>query len=289
MGRKRAVMMITGKTKIVGILGWPVGHSLSPVMHNAAFMAQGIDFSYVPLPVHPDQLSHAVQGLKSMGFVGANVTIPHKVAIMPYLDELDASAQLAGAVNTLVIKEGKCIGYNTDAQGFIQSLQGKGVSIAGKTAVIMGAGGAARAVVCGLLAHGIANITIGTRNATKAEDFVKTIPQQEQLQGCNWNEQVFKEAITQCHILINCTPIGMGTDREASLPVNWELINKNAVICDLIYNPPLTDLLAQGQKRGHVVINGAGMLIEQGALAFELWTGAQAPRDIMAKEIAKFI
>lgn len=273
--------MITGKTKTLGILGWPVGHSLSPAMHNAAFADLTLDYSYIPLPVQPDQLEQAVQGLKSIGFVGANVTIPHKVTIMPFLDELDQSAQLAGAVNTIVIKQGKAIGYNTDAQGFVLSLAAKNITIKSKTAVIMGAGGAARAVVCGLLEQGITKIIIGTRSAIKAEEFVKTFPNYDNLQGCNWNEQTFKDAITQCDLLINCTPIGMQANSQVALPINWRDVQKDAVVCDLIYNPPLTQFLTDAQNCGHLIINGAGMLIEQGALAFELWTGEKAPRHIM--------
>jgi len=273
--------MITGNTKIIGILGSPVGHSLSPVMHNAAFEALALDYRYIPLPVAPEQLAAAVHGLKSMGFVGANVTIPHKVTIMPYLDELDPSAQLAGAVNTLVIKQGKCIGYNTDAQGFIQSLATKNIRLQGKTAVILGAGGAARAVACGLVGHGIASIMIGTRSAVKAEAFVESIPGATKLQGCDWDQPLFVEALTQCDLLINCTPLGMKSNSVVVPPINWQAVNKTAIVCDVVYTPPLTPLLAMAEQHGHVTINGAGMLIEQGALAFELWTGKSAPRDIM--------
>lgn len=281
--------MITGKTKTVGILGWPVGHSLSPLMHNASFAALELDYTYIPLPVHPDNLSQAVMGLKTMGFVGANVTIPHKVAIMPYLDKLDVSAQLAGAVNTIVVKEGRCIGYNTDAQGFIQSLTTKNITITGKTVVIMGAGGAARAVVCGLIAQNVDKILIGTRCAVKAQDFVKLFPAGTNLQGCDWQEQIFADAITQCDILINCTPIGMSSNQDSELPINWQALKASALVCDLIYTPPLTQFLAEAQKRGHVIINGAGMLVEQGALAFELWTGEIAPRNIMRATLSRIV
>ena len=281
--------MITGKTQTIGILGWPVAHSLSPAMHNAAFADLALDYSYIPLPVHPDHLEQAIQGLKSMGFVGVNVTIPHKVTIMPFLDEIDPSAQLAGAVNTVVIKQGKTIGYNTDAQGFVLSLTTKDVTINNKTAVIMGAGGAARAVVCGLLAQGIKKIIIGTRSQLKAEDFVKTFPNRNNLQGCNWDEEIFRNEIRQCDILINCTPIGMEANSKETLPVQWQDVPKATLVCDLIYNPPLTPFLIAAQKHGHVIINGAGMLIEQGALAFELWTGKKAPRHIMFTTIAKLM
>jgi len=281
--------MITGKTKTVGILGWPVGHSLSPFMHNAAFAALELDYTYVPLPVEPDHLGEAVAGLKAMGFVGANVTIPHKVTIMPYLDEIDPSAQLTGAVNTIVIRNGRCIGYNTDAQGFIQSLTAKNITLKGKTVVIMGAGGAARAVVSGLIQHGIDKIIIGTRNAVKAQEFVTLFPAGTNLQGCDWHDELFADAIAQCDILINCTPIGMSSSQQIELPINWQNVKTTAVVCDLIYNPPLTPFLAHAQSRGHIVINGAGMLVEQGALAFELWTGEVAPRSIMLDKLIKFI
>jgi len=281
--------MITGKTKTLGILAHPVGHSFSPFMHNAAFAALGLDYIYIPLPVEPKNLLQAVTGLKTMGFVGANVTIPHKVTIMPYLDELDLSAELAGAVNTIVIRNGRCIGHNTDAHGFIQSLTGKNITIQGKTAVIMGAGGAARAVVCGLLEHGIAKIVIGTRSNLKAQEFVRLFPAGTNIQGCNWQEKMFIDAITQCDLLINCTPLGMSTTNEVLLPINWQDVKPDAVVCDLIYNPPLTQFLAHAKSRGHIVINGVGMLVEQGALAFELWTRETAPRSIMLAELCKLI
>lgn len=281
--------MITGKTKIVGILGYPVGHSLSPLMHNAAFSALELDYIYVPLPVDPDHLGQAVAGLKAMGFVGANVTIPHKVTIMPYLDELDRSAELVGAVNTIVIRKGRCIGYNTDVQGFIQSLTAKNITIKGKNAVIMGAGGAARAVVCGLIEHGIEQIIIGTRSNLKAQEFVKLFPAGTHIQGCDWHDESFVHNLQQCDLLINCTPIGMSANYEVPLPINWQDLKSDAIICDLIYNPPFTQFLVQAQSRGHMVINGAGMLVEQGALAFELWTGQKAPRHIMSETLSKYI
>lgn len=280
--------MITGKTKTLGILGYPVGHSLSPLMHNSAFADLELDYIYVPLPVAPDDLSQAVQGLKAMGFVGANVTIPHKVTVMPYLDEIHPSAQLAGAVNTIVIKNGHCIGHNTDGQGFIRSLTAKNIEIKGKKAVLMGAGGAARAVVCGLIEHGIEEIIVGTRSADKAQEFVELFPKGSKIAGCNWETEAFIHALQGCDILINCTPIGMSSNEETKLPIDWQYIKSDAAVCDLIYNPPLTKFLAQAQERGHVILNGTGMLIEQGALAFELWTGEKAPREIMLGELCKF-
>lgn len=282
-------VMITSKTKKIGILGWPLGHSLSPLMHNAAFTALDLDYVYVPLPVEPENLAQAVAGLKAMDFTGANVTIPHKVAIMSYLDKIDPSAQFVGAVNTILIKEGKCIGYNTDAQGFIQSLTRKNVTIRGKKAVVMGAGGAARAVASGLIQNGIHQITIGTRNSLKAQEFTNFFPNFKNLLGCNWRDRTFTNQVKECDILINSTPIGMSTSEKEELPILWENVNKDATICDLIYNPPITAFLNSAQIRGYRIINGAGMLLEQGALAFELWTDKQAPRTIMSNILLKYM
>ena len=281
--------MITGKTKTLGILGCPVGHSLSPLMHNAAFSTLQLDCIYVPLPVQPEDLGQAVAGLKAMGFIGVNVTIPHKVTVMPYLDEIHLSAQLAGAVNTIVIKEGKCVGYNTDGQGFIQSLLSKNITIAGKRAVIIGAGGAARAVVAGLIEYGIEEIIVGARSAAKAQEFVELFPAGTKIEGCNWESEVFTQGLQHCDVLINCTPIGMSSKEEAELPINWQQVKTDAAVCDLIYNPPLTKFLAQAEEQGHVIMNGTGMLIEQGALAFELWTGQKAPREIMSEILNKYV
>lgn len=282
-------VMITGKTKKIGILGWPLGHSLSPLMHNAAFTALDLDYVYVPLPVQPENLAQAVAGLKAMDFTGANVTIPHKVAIMSYLDEIDPSAQFVGAVNTILIKEGKCIGYNTDSQGFIQSLTRKSVTIRGKKAVVIGAGGAARAVASGLIQNGIHQITIGARNSLKAQEFTNFFPNFKNLLGCNWQDSTFTNQVKECDILINSTPIGMSTSEKEELPILWENVNQDATICDLIYNPPMTAFLNSAQIRGYRIVNGAGMLVEQGALAFELWTDKQAPRTIMSNIVSKYM
>ncbi|SFL40355.1 shikimate dehydrogenase [Pelosinus propionicus] len=281
--------MITSKTKKIGILGWPLGHSLSPIMHNAAFEALHLDFVYVPLPVHPENLAQAVAGLKVMDFAGVNVTIPHKVKIMSYLDEIDFSAQLVGAVNTVVIKDGKSIGYNTDAQGFVRSVLSNSVKITEQTAVMLGAGGAARAVACGLFQHGIKKVIIGARNLEKAQQFVRNFSTNVDIQAYDWEDYDFQNLLQECDILINSTPIGMSVHDTEVLPIPWESLNPDAVICDLIYNPSKTQLLLSAKKHGHIALNGLGMLIEQGALAFELWTGEQAPRQIMTDALKEYL
>lgn len=274
--------MITGKTKKIGIIGWPVGHSQSPAIQNAAFKAAGLDYVYVPLPVKPDQLEAAVEGLEALGFAGANVTIPHKVDIMKYLDRLDVSATEMGAVNTIVIREGTCIGYNTDGAGFIKALLAKGVNPSGKKVMILGAGGAARAVVCGLLQQAAESIIICARNQEKAMQFVKLFSDSDKVAFCLWQQgREFSEQLSTCDILVNCTSLGMSPKPDAQPFVDWQTISKPIVVCDLVYNPLETVFLKTAASLGHSIVTGDGMLIEQGALAFSLWTGCEAPVAVM--------
>lgn len=275
-------MNITAKTQKVGLLGWPLGHSLSPDMHNAAFAASGLNYVYLPLPVPPESLLQAVKGIRALGFVGANVTIPHKVTIINYLDEIDASARLVGAVNTIVIKEGRLIGHNTDAAGYISSLHLAGVEITGKKAVILGAGGAARAVAAGFITAQISEVTIGARNKAQAIDIANLFKiGTVSVKGAAWDNSEFEDAVTQADIIVNTTPLGMFPDISQQPPLTWELIKPSAAISDLVYNPLTTKFMAEAVRRGHIAVGGKDMLIEQGALAFSLWTGCNAPREVM--------
>ncbi len=279
--------MISGKTRLIGVIGWPIGHSLSPFMQNAAFQALGLDYAYGPLAVAPQDLDRAVEGLKAVNFAGFNVTVPHKVNIMPFLDEVDVTALTIGAINTVVINQGRTAGYNTDAAGFVNSLAAAGIRVAGQKAVLLGAGGAARAVACGLLQNGAAGVVIGARDRTKAaglaEDFAGPYP----VGGCGLTDDRFRQALSACDILVNCTPLGMHPHPAAMPPLNWQDLKASAVVCDLIYNPAETVLLAEAKKRGHTTVNGTGMLIEQGALAFTLWTGQPAPRSVMREALQR--
>lgn len=265
--------MITGKTKPIGILGWPIEHSLSPHLHNTVFRELNLKYIYIPLPVHPLQLKEAIQGLKSMGFVGANVTIPHKVAVMEYLDEIHETAKKIGAVNTIVIKNGKAIGYNTDGDGFIRALKKNHVVLPNVHTILLGAGGAARSVICGLIYSGAKKITVASRDKKKTQDFVQSFSNEIEISAYGWQEEEFLKTFSSCDLLINSTPIGMSGHSQELLPVRWEKLSTAATVCDLIYNPPLTEFLAVARNRGHQIINGEGMLVEQAALAFEYWTG----------------
>jgi shikimate dehydrogenase len=278
--------MINGHTKKVGVIGRPVGHSLSPLMHNAAFRAAGLNYIYVPLPVEPNQLREAVSGLKALGFSGANITIPHKVNVIQFLDDIDRIAAMIGAVNTIVVRDGRLIGYNTDAEGFIASLMAEHVNVAGTTAVLTGAGGAARAIVSGLIANGVKKIWITARDKGKAAQLAASFSTLADMDSCNFDDKTYRAASSAADILINCTPLGMAPRTEAMPPIEWGCLNPAAVLCDLIYNPSQTQLLNAAQQRGHKIVGGMGMLIEQGAIAFQLWTGLNAPRAVMREAIS---
>lgn len=279
--------MVTGKTKCVGILGWPVEHSMSPSMQNAAFAASSLDYTYIPLPAHPDQLAAAIEGLKALGFVGANVTIPHKIAVIPFIDVLDKSAEMVGAVNTILIKDNKLYGYNTDAIGFIQPLLKKGSLLSEKKIVLLGAGGAARAVVWGLIEQGVSEFAIGVRNPEKARELVDVFSSLVAIKAYSWSSVEFNNELKNCDVLVNSTPIGMYPHIEDEPQINWSLLKRGIIVYDLIYTPEKTRFLQQAEALGHLIINGSGMLVEQGAAAFSLWTGLPAPIDVMYAELIK--
>lgn len=278
-------MKISAKTQKVGLLGWPLSHSLSPAMHNAAFCVTGLDYVYLPLATPPEMLSQAIAGIRALGFVGVNVTIPHKVAVMDYLDEIDNSAKLVGAVNTIVVKEGRLIGYNTDAGGYISSLKSAGVAANGKHAIILGAGGAARAVAAGFISNSAASVTIASRAKSKADNIARLLPVTTLVRGIAWDSRDFAGALSKADIIVNTTPVGMYPDVTSQPSIPWELLLPSAVISDLVYNPLVTSFMTEAKRRNHTVVGGEGMLVEQGALAFSLWTGYSAPREVMRQAL----
>ena len=273
---------INGQTKLVGLIGYPVEHSLSPAMHNSAFAALNMNWCYVPLPVLPERLGEAVAGLQALGFIGANVTVPHKEAVMSYLDEVAPEAQAIGAVNTIVVREG-LIGHNTDWQGFLTALSEGGFYPQGKRAVILGAGGAARAVVYALAQAG-GQVTILNRTPSRAQalvqDFSSLFPALSLL-SFPLTLQTLEERTAEAHLLVNTTPVGMWPEVDQSpWPENLAFPGHLSVF-DLVYNPRQTRLLRQARSAGAKVIGGLGMLVHQGAAAFELWTGEKAPVETM--------
>ncbi|GFN23285.1 shikimate dehydrogenase [Thermanaeromonas sp. C210] len=274
--------MFTASTRLVGLLGYPVAHSFSPQIHNAAFRALGLDWVYLAFGVEPSRLPAAVEGIRALGFAGANVTIPHKESIMAYLDEIHPLARLIGAVNTVVSREGKLLGYNTDAGGFLRSLEEAGVDPAGKRALILGAGGAARAVAFALAQARCAALTLANRTEDRAQELARGLGEAgfRAVEVAPWEEGSLAGVIPEVDMVINTTSIGMAPDRER-VPLDPGLLRPRQVACDIVYNPPETAFLKGARLRGCLVISGLSMLLYQGAEAFTLWTGREAPVEVM--------
>ena len=278
---------ITGSTQIVGLLGWPVSHSLSPAMHNAAFAHLELDWRYVPLPVdpaRPQAIPEAVAGLRALSLRGANVTVPHKQAVMRCVDRLTPAAEVIGAVNTLVVeKDGSLLGDNTDAAGFIGDLRDHGVDLQERHVLVLGAGGSARAVVYGLAQAGAARIAIANRTVATAQALAAAL--QPHVPGCPLTALALPADLpglaAQADLIVNCTSLGMTPNVDTS-PWPDELpFHSGQIVYDLVYNPADTRLLRQAARAGVQAIGGLGMLVWQGAFAFERWTGTPAPVDIM--------
>lgn len=267
--------------KLVGLIGWPVSHSVSPAMHNAAYRELGLaNWFYVPMPVSTTSVKDAVMGLRALGFLGANVTVPHKEAVVPFLDELGDSARAIGAVNTIVVEEdGRMIGHNTDADGFIADLKERGIVVHDRHAVVLGAGGSARAIVYALLKHDCKKLTILNRTKAKADELAYSFGRM--FLKAHIDTDVLEKKIDSCDLVINTTSLGMAATKGSS-PWRDDLsFTREQVIYDLIYNPKQTLLLQKATHDGACALNGLGMLVQQGALAFEMWTKRKAPAALM--------
>lgn len=269
------IQMITGKTKILGVIGHPIEHSLSPLMHNAALTQLGLDYVYLPFPVAPENLTTAIAGFASIGVVGFSITIPHKQAILPLLSEISPIAQAIGAVNTVVNRGNKWLGTNTDVEGFIAPLQTTyHQDWSQKKAVILGNGGAARAVVAGCIQLGLAEIHVVGRNLQKLQVFKQSwqnSPFADKFQVHEWTE--LPNLLHQANLLVNTTPIGMYPHVEQSPLSSQEMsyLPGDAIAYDLIYIPKPTKFLHLAQKQGIVTIDGLEMLVQQGAAALKIW------------------
>jgi len=265
-------MDVNGKTKITGLFGYPVEHTLSPAMHNAAFHSLGLDICYVPFRVSPEELPNAVRAVRALNLAGVNITVPHKEKVIPLLDRVNEEASFIGAVNTIVNNEGTLTGYNTDGRGFISSLTEKGVLIDDKEILVIGAGGASRAISY-YLSEKASKLFLFDVDKVKAEKLINDLRKIRD----NVSRLDDMKDIGRPHIMINATPLGLKNDDP--LPLNPDLITPDTVICDLIYKK--TKLLQEAEKRGAITLNGLGMLLWQGVLAFELWTGIKPPVNLM--------
>lgn len=262
----------TAATRVAGIVGWPASRSLSPVIHNAAFRAAGLDWVYVAFPVAPDDVAAAVAGIRGMGIAGVNVTMPHKQAVIPLLDDVTPAAGRIGAVNTIVNDGGRLIGDNTDGEGFLAFLiRGAGFDPASRRVVLLGAGGAARALGVALTDAG-ASVTIAARR----DEAARELAGESGAVACAWQDR--GTAAHEADLIVNATPAG---SRDDGSPLGSDDIPSSAVVVDLVYAPPVTSLLRDASARGAAAHNGIGMLVHQAALSFERWTGVPAPVEAM--------
>ena len=286
--------MITGTTKLLGVIGYPVEHSLSPRMHNAAIAQMGLDYVYLPFPIAPQNLQAALEGFAAIGVVGFNVTIPHKQAIIPLLSEVSSLAQSVGAVNTVVRKDNRWIGTNTDVEGFISPLQSTyNRDWRSSIVVILGNGGAARAVVAGCAQLGCAEIHVIGRNLNKLVAFHESWGDSSfasHLHVHHWDK--LPKYIPQANLLVNTTPIGMYPHINEAPLTSEEIENlpKGAIAYDLTYNPNPTKFLKLAQQVEAVTINGLSMLVQQGAAALKIWLERDdVPVDVMRQALIEVL
>jgi shikimate dehydrogenase len=273
-------------TKYVALIGYPLAHSISPLIQQAAFDYYELDIHYRAWEVASDELGARVDELRSIQSLGANVTVPYKERVLSLLDELDELASRIGAVNTVVNRDGKLVGYNTDALGFMRALRLDGMfEPRDKKAVVFGAGGVARAVSLALTEAGVSSLTIVNRTPERARGLVRALePFHSKVTALGFGDEELPKALSGCELLINCTSVGMrGAPAEGRSPLEPHLIPREALVFDVVYNPPQTRLMEDARKVGARVLGGLPMLVYQGATSFELWTKKEAPVGIIMK------
>lgn len=281
---------LTGATRVMAVFGYPVHHSLSPAMHNAAFRALGLDCVYVAFNVHPGDLEAAVRGILALGLVGVNVTIPHKESVIEFLEEVNADAARIRSVNTIWNRGGHLVGSSTDGPGFIRALESAGKSPDGSRAVVVGAGGAARATAYALAERG-ASITVVNRTYERAvylAELLNSAFGRKVIVPVGLGSPEAREAIEEADLLVNCTSVGMYPDIDAQ-PIPTEWLHSRLFVYDQIYNPEETKLLRAAREIGARGVNGLGMLVYQGAISFEVWTGMSAPVEVMEDAVRRVI
>lgn len=281
---------INGSTKLTGIIGYPIEHSVSPQMHNAAYEKLGINYCYLPISTRPSDLEKVLEGIRMLGFAGINVTVPHKEAVVPHLDEVTKIARLIGAVNVVLNQEGRLVGYNTDGPGFIDSLkEDAGFDVAGKNVVILGAGGGAKAVAMMLAQDKVKTMVISDVIYEKSGKLCEYINSHFDIApyACPVNSNELKKSIENCDLLVNTTPVGMHPKvNDCPISEDYQL-SKKTIVYDLVYNPLETKLLKLAASKGAKAISGIGMLVRQGALAFSLFTENEPPVKVMKEAALK--
>lgn len=276
--------MITARTRLAGVIGWPVEHSLSPVIHAAGFASLGVDAVYVALPVPPGRVAEALRGATALGFVGLSVTMPHKETVATNVDDVDETSRFLRSVNTVIVDGERTIGRSTDGDGFLSSLSEAEVEPAGCSALVLGAGGAGRAVAAALARAG-ARVTIANRSETSAVDFARelTAAAGRSVEFASWNDVATHAA--DHDLIVNCTSLGFSG--EGVPPVGVDRLSSRHVVADIVYHPEATPLLVAAASRGARTIGGIGMLVHQAALQEELWFGSMPDVSVMTQSVRR--
>ncbi len=276
-------MTVTGKTRVCGVIGDPIEHSLSPIMHNAAFEALGLDYVFLAFKVKPAYVADAVDGMRALNIRGLNVTMPHKKTVMANLDRIDLSAQIINSVNTILNKENLLFGFNTDGVGAVKALKENGVELKGRKVLLLGAGGAARAIAYAM-AKEADELTVLNRTVKQAQALTKLLEKtaNKRIVAGSLSAEDIQQNLRDSDILINATSVGMKPHPEES-PVPPKLLRPNLSVMDIVYNPLETKLAKEAKAAGAKVVSGVEMLIYQGAASFEIWTGKSAPVEVMRK------
>lgn len=285
---------ITGYTQLTGLLGSPVKHSISPMMHNTGFQALGLDFVYLCFDVNEETLEDAVKGLRTLHVKGFNLTMPNKNKILEYLDELSPAARLIGAVNTVENREGKLIGHNTDGIGFMRAVREQDIDVAGKCITLMGIGGAATAICTQAALDGAGRIYVFARMTSKylprMKDLIRRLKKET---GCeillcdNEDKDRLKKSLRESVLLVNATSVGMAPDEEGCILPGKDYLHEGLAVGDIVYNPWETRLLRMAKEAGCKGFNGYAMLLYQGAEAFRIWTGREMPVEVVREKLGR--
>lgn len=284
--RKEYILSKNYRAELVGLFGNPVDENPTGPMMEAGFAAQGLNYRYITMKVEKENLKDAIAGIRAIGMRGLNLTIPHKIAVIPFLDELSPAAKIIGAVNSIRVQDGQLIGENTDGKGFVTSLMETGIELNGRIITVLGSGGAARAVAVECAISGAETVNIVARNEESGKELADLISEKTEAQGVyfTWKGSVPIPEGTE--VLVNCTNVGLYPD-ENKPDITYEDIRKNMTVCDVVFNPPETKFLKEAKARGAATVNGLGMLVNQAALNYCLWTENMAPKDMMKEALLR--
>lgn len=278
---------LNGETKLACVIGNPVKHSMSPIMYNTAIDYLSLNYTYLAFEIQENQIEDTIKAFRTLNACAINVTMPFKQTVMPFLDEIDKSAELIGSVNTIINDDGKFIGYNTDGKGYVNLVKSHDITISGKKIVLVGVGGAGRSIAIELALENVSELVLLANNQNSAKSVYDTLEPlgYNNIKVLPLTQENLKNELIDADMLINCTSVGMNPNPDNSIIEDESILHKNLVVSDIIYHPHKTKLLTQAENIGCTTIGGVGMLFHQGAIGFKLWTGYEIPLDYVMEQI----